>query len=270
MTAPALVALAHGSRDARSAATVRRLTDLVRAGRASLEVRAAFLDLSEPRLGDVLAELRGAGHRRIIVVPLLLGSAFHARVDVPAVVGQVCAGLPDLSVTVSEVLGPDPRLESLALRRLLAAGARAEDERLGVVVAGAGSSHPPANRAVSAVAHRWAASRPWAATTVAFAGAAPDPVTAVIGLRERGATRIAVASWFLAPGLLPDRIASQIRAIEPNAVIAPPMGAAPELAEVVLVRYDQAATRLLSIPYRGTVFPWTDAGGPHATRPCTA
>lgn len=245
MTAPALVGLAHGSRDARSAATVRRLLELVRARRSRLDVRGAFLDLSEPRLGDVLATLRGAGHRRIVVVPLLLGSAFHARVDVPAVISQARADLPDLSVTVSGVLGPDPRLESLALRRLLAAGVGGEDERLGVVVAGAGSSHPPANRAVSAVARRWATSQPWAATAVAFAGAArPDPVAAVTRLREHGATRIAVASWFLAPGLLPDRVAAQVRAIEPAAVIAAPMGAAPELAELVLARYDEAVPDL--------------------------
>ena len=40
MTAPALVALAHGSRDPRSAATVRDLVDEVRAMRPDLRIEA--------------------------------------------------------------------------------------------------------------------------------------------------------------------------------------------------------------------------------------
>jgi sirohydrochlorin ferrochelatase len=240
---PPLVAVAHGSRDARSAEAVSRLLDVVRARRADLDVRGAFLDLSLPRLGDVLAALHGEGHRRIVVVPLLLSSAYHARVDVPGVVAEATARWPGLSVEVSDVLGPDPGLESVALRRLLAAGARGDDERLGVVVAGAGSSHPPANLAVSAVARRWASSHAWAGALPAFAGATqPDGTSAASLLRDRGATRIAVASWFLAPGLLPDRIAKQVRAVDPHATIADPLGPAPELADLVLTRYTETVT----------------------------
>ena len=77
--APPLVAVAHGSRDPRSAATVAALVDVVRAQAPTLDVRTAFLDLSAPRLPDVLAALHGAGHRDVVVVPLLLGKAFHAR-----------------------------------------------------------------------------------------------------------------------------------------------------------------------------------------------
>ena len=74
-----LVAVAHGSRDPRSAASIHALLDVVRSLRPELDVRGAFLDLCAPRLSDVL---RGPA----VVVPLLLGKAFHARVDVPAAV----------------------------------------------------------------------------------------------------------------------------------------------------------------------------------------
>jgi sirohydrochlorin ferrochelatase len=237
--APPLVAVAHGSRDPRSAATVAALLEVVRAKGFGLDVRAAFLDLSAPRLGDVLAALHGAGHDEAVVVPLLLGNAFHARVDVPALVAEATARLPRLSVSVAEVLGPDRRLEAVALRRLVAAGARPDDPRLGVVLAGAGSSHPPANAAVSTVARRWAARHPWAGALAAFAAATgPDVPTAIRQLRARGARRIAVASWFLAPGRLPDRV---IDAAGSGALVADPLGADPELAELILDRYEAAA-----------------------------
>ena len=127
------------------------------------------------------------GHRDVVVVPLLLGKAFHARVDLPSMVAEATARLPRLSVSVSGVLGPDPRLPSVALRRLRAAGARLGDPSLGVILAAAGSSHAPANLAVSTVASSWA-SLGWAGVEAAFASTAqPDVPAAAAALRARGA-----------------------------------------------------------------------------------
>ncbi|GAB2971478.1 sirohydrochlorin chelatase [Saccharothrix stipae] len=238
----ALVAVAHGSRDPRSAATVHALLDVVRALAPSVDVRGSFLDLSVPLLGDVLRGVYADGHRSAVVVPLLLGKAFHARVDVPSAVADAC--LPGLDVTISDVLGPDPRLESAALRRLASVGVRSRDRTLGVVLAGAGSSHAPANALVSSIAARWAAGSGWAGVTAAFASAAhPDVPAAVARLRAQGARRIAVASWFLAPGFLPDRVA---RLAGDDAIIAPPLGPDPEVAELVLHRYEAAVSAPLA------------------------
>jgi sirohydrochlorin ferrochelatase len=232
-----LVAVAHGSRDPRSAATISSLLEVVRAMRPGLDARVSFLDLSAPRLGDVLAGLRG----EVVVVPLLLGRAYHAKVDVPALVHEACQRSPWLSVTVSDVLGPDPRLESAALRRLTSAGARFDDPSLGVILAGAGSSDSRANAAVASIARRWRAQSGWAGAVEAFAAAAkPDVPSAVAALRARGASRIAVASWFLAPGLLPDRIYAAARELDPDVVIADPLGPDPDIAELILHRYDEA------------------------------
>jgi sirohydrochlorin ferrochelatase len=228
-----LVAVAHGSRDPRSAASVTALLDVVRAS-SGLDVRAAFLDLSAPRLPDVLSTLAYEGHREAVIVPLLLGSAFHARVDLPALVAEAHARFPRLSVSVSDVLGPDDRLSSVALDRVIAAGARLDDPSLGIVLAGAGSSHAPANDAVAAVASSWARRFPVAGVRAAFASAAdPDVPAAIASLRAAGARRIAVASWFLAPGRLPDRVAS----LAGDAVVAEPLGAAPEVASLIVDRY---------------------------------
>ncbi|GDY31425.1 sirohydrochlorin chelatase [Gandjariella thermophila] len=241
---PPLVAVAHGSRDPRSAATVTDLLDVVRALRPELDVRIAFLDLSAPRLGDVLVALHGEGHRDAVVVPLLLGSAYHARVDVPGAVTEVLRRCPDLTVRIAEVLGPDPRLESAALRRLAEAGVLPGDPGMGVVLAGAGCSYPPANEAVAEVANRWSSGAGWAGAVAAFAASAePDVPAAVRRLRAAGARRFALASWFLAPGLLPDRVTDQLLDADPDAVLAAPLGNDPEVAEVVLHRYADALAR---------------------------
>ncbi|KOV80225.1 cobalamin biosynthesis protein [Nocardia sp. NRRL S-836] len=204
------------------------MLDVVRWLRPELDVRGAFLDLCAPRLNDVL---RGPS----VVVPLLLGKAFHARVDVPAAVAE-----SRVPAVVADVLGPDPRLESAALRRLSEAGVSFDDRSLGVVLAGAGSSHAPANEAVARVARRWARESGWAGVEAAFASmATPTVPEAVARLKARGAERIAVASWFLAPGRLPDKVAS----LAGDAVVAGPLGDDVEVAQLVLDRYDEALAR---------------------------
>jgi sirohydrochlorin ferrochelatase len=235
MAAP-LIAVGHGSRDPRSAATVHALLDVVRAREPGLDVRAAFLDLSAPRLPDVLAAVHADGHAEAVVVPLLLGRAYHARVDIPGAVTRAGRRFPRLAVRTADVLGPDARLEAVALRRLSAAGADPADTGLGVVLAGAGSSHAPANAAVARVAGGWN----WPATAAFAAAADPDVPTAIARLRAAGARRIAVGSWFLAPGLLPDRVKRLALAAEPDALVAEPLGADADVAEVVLARYAEA------------------------------
>lgn len=240
MSAP-LVAVAHGSRDPRSAQTIHALMSRVRAMRPDLDVRTAFLDLSAPRVGDVLRGVHGDGHEEAVIVPLLLGQAFHARVDVPAAVAEATSRYPRLRVHVADVLGPDLRLDQVAWDRLMEAGVLADDPELGVILAGAGSSHAPANQLVAEVAQRWRARASWSSAVSAFAAAAePDIPAAVAALKARGARRIAVGSWFLAPGLLPDRIIGLARKYADAPCIAGPMADHPALAELVVHRYSDA------------------------------
>ncbi len=240
MTAPPLVAVAHGSRDPRSAATVAALVDEVRRQRPDLDVRLSFLDLSAPRLADVLCAVHAEGHHRAVVGPLLLGHAFHARVDVPGAVGQATARHPGLRVEIADVLGGDPRLADAALRRLAAVAGPLTDPDLGVVLAGVGSSHAPANAAIADVVASLALRHPWRGVTPAFATvAAPTGPAAVAALRAGGARRVAVAQWILAPGLLPDRIAREARAA--GATVSAPLGADPGVADLVVDRFTAVA-----------------------------
>ncbi|MDD9347808.1 CbiX/SirB N-terminal domain-containing protein, partial [Mumia sp.] len=108
-------------------------------------------------------------------------------------------------------------------------------------------SNPLANAHVARVARAWGA-RHKLPVIAAFASAAPPAAgEAVRDLRRDGKRHIAVGSLFLAPGFLPDR-ATEL-ALEAGAVaVSDPLGAAPELAEVVLARYAVGAVDLVPIP----------------------
>ncbi len=247
MAAPALVALAHGSRDPRSAATVKALVDEVRALRPDLRIEQAFLDLSRPSFTTVVGRLVKAGYDEIVVVPLLLTEAFHAKVDVPSAIAEAAARHEGLQIRATSILGLEAQfLEVLDVRMREALRAARVRELDALVLAAAGSSDPLANQAVARLARVWG-SRHRLPVTAAFASASP-PATgeAVRAFRAEGRRHIAVASLFLAPGFLPDRAAEL--AIEAGAIaVSAPLGAHPELARTILARYAVGAVELVPV-----------------------
>ncbi len=79
----------------------------------------------------------------------------------------------------------------------------------------------------------------WASTTTAFAtGPGPSITDAADRLRCRGARRVVIAPWFLAPGRLTDRVADF--AATEGIPMAAPLGAHRLVAETVLDRFDEA------------------------------
>jgi len=207
-SAPPLVAVAHGSRDPRAAATVEDLLDLVRR-RSGLRVATSYLDHSPPTPGQVLGTLAGEGAEEAVVLPLLLTSAYHS----PLMTAALERRLAEAGVTP----GPDTAL----------------------VLAAAGSSDPTANATVGRMARRW---RGWRHVVPAYASAAsPTPAEAVRALLAAGAPRVAVASYFLAPGHFADKVRDESLSAGAVAVSAA-LGAAPELAEIIGQRHAEIIT----------------------------
>ena len=254
---PPLVAVAHGSKDPRAAATVSELLGVVAARAADagggVDVRAAFLDHCAPSLPQVLGALDGGRARSCIVVPLLLTAAYHSKSDIPAQLAAATSAAAGrdaaaLDVRCTDTLGPHPLLLAALERRLREAGvgvdSGAERAHTAVVLAAAGSSDPAANATIADLAARWRRDRGWRAVVPAYASAAgPSPGAAVAALRADcgGDPRrpVVVATYLLAPGYFADTI--RAASLEAGAsTVSGVLGAAPEVADVVLARYREA------------------------------
>jgi sirohydrochlorin ferrochelatase len=238
---PVLLVIAHGSRDPRHAATVHALVRRVRCLRPDVRVETGFLDFNVPSVRGVLESLAVQGVRDVVALPLLLTRAFHAKADIPAVLADAP---PQLRVRQAEVLGPSPLLLSALERRLYEAGlSPAAKSSTGVVLASAGSTDPEAIAVIAEIAREWRHTG-WCAVRPAFASASlPRTQDAVRELRALGCSRVAVAPYVLAPGFLPDRIA---RGAAEADVLADVLGPAPEVARVVLERYEAARVSALA------------------------
>ncbi|GAA2090568.1 sirohydrochlorin chelatase [Aeromicrobium tamlense] len=244
MTAPALIALAHGSRDPRSAETINALTEVVACMRPDLRVETAFLDLCGPSFDEVVEQLAAEGFGEIVVVPLLLTEAYHAKVDVPEV-AKAASAKHDVRIEVTKVLGIEGTFLNVLDRRLREALRENRVRELdALVLTGAGSSDPMANAMISRAARAWGAHHKLP-TIAAFASSVPPAASeAVRAHRADGRRHIAVGMLFLAPGVLPDR--ARELALEAGAVaVAEPLGVADEVAEVILARYAVGAVDLV-------------------------
>jgi sirohydrochlorin ferrochelatase len=230
---PALVLVPHGSRDPRALHTARALARLVRSRRPGLDVRLGHVELNEPLLADTLEDLGGAP---AVLVPLLLSRGYHVKHDIPATVAA--AGAP--GIRIAPPLGPHPLLVRALHARLAEAGWPAgpvsvPSARRAVVLAASGSRDPDGavdiRRTAAALADRLGVP-----VVPAYASAAPTVAEAVRALAGRGRTEVAVASYFMAPG----RFHTETAEAAPW-IAAAPLGAHPDVARLVLHRYDAAA-----------------------------
>ncbi|MFJ9035927.1 sirohydrochlorin chelatase [Streptomyces sp. NPDC102406] len=236
-TGPALVLVAHGSRDPRALATVGELVERIREQRPGLTVRLAHIELNEPLLSDVLAALEQGG--RAVLVPLLLSRGYHVKQDLP----RAAEAAPHLLTRVADPLGPHPLLVDVLHERLREAGwpgplSERARRRAGVVLAASGSRDPEAavdtRRAAAHLALRLGVP-----VVPAYAsGSGPDVATAVRALAARGRHQTALASYFTAPGRFATESAAAFT--DGPGIVAAPLGAHPALARLALHRYDSA------------------------------
>ncbi|NGO68819.1 sirohydrochlorin chelatase [Streptomyces boncukensis] len=261
---PALLLVAHGSRDPRHATTVGALAARVRRLLPDgVPTEVGYLDFDSPSVPGALARLHAGGVREVVAVPLLLSRAFHAKSDIPQALRESAAGLPGMTVRQAPVLGPHPLLVAALERRLRTAGAAGgarQRASTGIVLASAGSTDPEAIAVIAEIAREWRRTAGWCAVRPAFASAAlPRTADAVRALRADGVRQVAVAPYVLAPGFLPDRIAAGAREAGADA-LAPVLGTAEEVARLTVLRYAELSGSpepLAPVPSGGCPSPLT-------------
>ncbi len=221
MSQPALLAVAHGSRNPAATDVIKTLARQVRRLAPVLDVHLAFIGHAEPSLP---AELGAAGSNSVIV-PLLLSTGYHLTADITDAAASAGA-------RVADPLGPDELLLTALTARLSQAGVPAGTP---VVLAAAGSADPAAAADVRKQADLLA-ERLSVPVVGAFAAAArPTVPEAVAELRQRTSGPVAVASYLLAPGHFQDQLHDS-----GADWVTEPLGGHPALAGLVIERYRTA------------------------------
>ncbi|GAB18672.1 putative ferrochelatase [Gordonia effusa NBRC 100432] len=238
MVRPALLLVAHGSRDDRFVVTAEQIRDAVAGELPGVAVELSYLDLNAPLVGDALATL-GPRTDDVVVVPLLLGDGYHSRFDLPAILSAATRQRISLRTSQTPVVG-DTSLVPALLSRLAEAGLRSND---GVLMCAVGSSDAGSD----AQARRRAAElseRLKVPVEVVFATKPGEHDkelrSAVSRLEDARVDRIVLSPYFLSAGLLTERVIGKVLAYRPDSLVAAPIGEHRALIDAVTSNYRTA------------------------------
>jgi sirohydrochlorin cobaltochelatase len=99
-----LLLVGHGSREQVGVDEFMAAAALVAGGAGDTPVEPCFLEFAQPSIAEGFHALAARGARQVIVVPVLLFAAGHAKRDIPAAVEAVACEHPGIAVRQSDPL----------------------------------------------------------------------------------------------------------------------------------------------------------------------
>lgn len=123
----AVLVVGHGTRKPSGQQQLKELVEQMRRIEPSWRMEASFLELAEPTIEQAIEGLAAEGFRRIVVVPILLFTAAHAKSDIPDAVSEVAAKCGISVVGQTPSLGTAQEVIALSNRRYIEITSQAQE-----------------------------------------------------------------------------------------------------------------------------------------------
>jgi sirohydrochlorin ferrochelatase len=249
-----LLLVGHGTRDAAGIAEFFAAAELMRKAAVDRPLEACFLELALPTIGEGVDRLVSRGAERIIVVPLLLFAAGHAKRDIPAAVAEAAARHRGMAVLQIPALECSRHVLALSERRFQEAIAdwpTVPPEETLLLMVGRGSADAKATAEMHRFARLRAEQTPVGRMLTCFM--AMQTPSLADGLMEAAAgsyRRIVVQPHLLFSGELSNDIRHEVESRTGDAIqlrtepigrqsacqwiVTSPLGSEPELAAAVM------------------------------------
>lgn len=212
-----MLLVGHGTRSEQGKEEFLRVAGLVAAAAAPIPVEPAFLEFCQPTIRQAVGRLVEQGTQSIVVVPLLLFAAGHAKDDVPAAVAESLSKFgvaTDVTVAMAPHLGCHPAIVELSARRYAEAAKHYDAvpaSQTCLVLIGRGSHDESAMAEMHEFARLRAAMTPAAEVHVAFLAMAQPSWSDVLALVSAGNwRRIVVQPHLLFHGDLYERLVAGV------------------------------------------------------------
>ncbi len=115
-TVRATILFSHGSRDPLWRLPIEAVARHIQGIAPDVQVRCAYLELTDPDLPTSVAELAALGVTSITVVPMFLGVGRHAREDLPLLITGLRASHPQIAFHLKPAIGEDAQMIELMAR----------------------------------------------------------------------------------------------------------------------------------------------------------
>jgi sirohydrochlorin cobaltochelatase len=212
MPHPGLLLVGHGTRNAIGTRCVERLGELVAERLPETAVRHAFLELNEQTVQRGIAQFVDAKVSAIVVAPLLLFAAGHAKSDIPREITSACP--PEIDLCQADAFGCHPAIVELSQRRFEEAAGSLRPvsaDRRCLVLVGRGSRDEQATAEMQRFARLRQEQTPQWTIEVAYIAMAEPTLTRVLGqLADAHFEQVIVQPHLLFPGELLDNLGAAV------------------------------------------------------------
>jgi sirohydrochlorin cobaltochelatase len=231
----------HGTRDPQGRAEFEETARLL-ATQTNVPVEACYLELATPTIAEGVAALARRGVRQMVVVPLLLFTAGHAKRDIPDAVAAAAQPLGIAIVGQTRALELEPSLLALSRQRfaeITDKAISASETRL--LLVGRGGSDPVANRATQAYTQELASQLGVKGETAFVALAQPTVPDMLAALAAARPKRVVVLPHLLFTGEVLTAIHSHVTTCgqqhpKTECLVAAHLGPHPLLIQALLAR----------------------------------
>ena len=115
----AIVLAGHGSRDPDGLREFEQLVALTQQRVGAGQLQHGYLEFSRPTIEEAVQASIAAGARRLVMVPVLLFAATHAKNDMPSELLTLQQAFPDVEFYFGAAMDLHPRLLRLAQQRIV-------------------------------------------------------------------------------------------------------------------------------------------------------
>ena len=239
--------IGHGSRDPESNEEFLALVSALREKDPRRRIDAAFVELAEPGMREILFGYGGNGPKTVWILPLLFFGAGHSKDEIPEVIREARHKSPEVTFHYGTPLGIHPSLLAIVNEKVEAAvkkaGSRPREETA-VLLIGRGSSDPDANGDLHKVSRLfWEAHRYGWVETCFIGVTLPDLPGGIRRCVNLGAKRIIAIPYFIFTGVLIRRIEKIVNEHAPvfpgvELLLGDYLGKHPSLLTLVEARFE--------------------------------
>ena len=232
----AILYICHGSRvkEAREQA-VSFVHQLMEKKLAPVQ-EIAFLELAAPSVSEAFQRCVDQGASTVVVIPILLLTAAHAKEDIPLELEKQQSRFPHVEVRYGHPIGVNEKIVDLLLERIEESSISVKEEAT-VLIIGRGSSDPDVKRDLCTIGEALQKCSRFKRVEVCFlAGAAPNLEEGLQSVKVSGAKQIFVIPYLFFTGILLNKISKAIKNIDVEQtvewILCQPLGYHPIIAEI--------------------------------------
>ncbi|GFZ99160.1 cobalamin biosynthesis protein CbiX [Paenibacillus marchantiophytorum] len=244
----AVLFVGHGSREEGGNEEVRLFVSEIASKMKEQIVETCFLEFVQPTIMQGIDRCIELGATHVVVIPIILFSAGHAKIHIPAAIDEAKTKYPLAKFTYGRPIGVHEQILDILTSRLENLGVRTEDEleETALLIVGRGSSDADANSDLFKISRLfWEKLKvQWVET--AFIGVTAPLMDAGIERCLRlGAKKVIILPYFLFTGVLIQRMEQMVQGYratypEQEFELAPYFGFHPLLQDILIGRAQEA------------------------------